>query len=460
MIAAAQASLRVALAQWAQAKVLWLPNVYLGASYDRHDGGAEGNSGVLTIDGKNQLLAGAGLTAVFATTDAIFAPLAARQVVRARQIDVQTARNDALLAVAEAYFNVQQARGRLAGARDGVAKATDLGRTVKALSKDLAPAIEVNRVLTELAEIREAEAMARQVWEEASADLTRELRLNPAAVVTPLEPPFIQVTLFSPRLPVDDLIPIGLTNRPELAAQQALVQAALIRIRQEKLRPLIPSIVLTGDNGRAAPGGYLIGGLYASDTNQQSNPLTGREDVSLQVLWELRNMGLGNRAAVQLQKAERDRALIELFRIQDRVAAEVARAHAQVVGAATRVNRAQTGLQEAQVTFAGNLKGLSQTTRFGDILNLAIRPQEAVAALRMLLQAYDNYFISVNEYNRAQFRLYRALGYPGGILACESPTGDIVPVDTSRPPQMAPVCAPPPCQCNGTETCKPSPLAH
>ena len=216
---------------------------------------------MLTIDGKNQLLAGAGLTAVFATTDAIFAPLAAAAGGAARQIDVQTARNDALLAVAEAYFNVQQARGRLAGARDGVAKATDLGRTVKALSKDLAPAIEVNRVLTELAEIREAEAMARQVWEEASADLTRELRLNPAAVVTPLEPPFIQVTLFSPRLPVDDLIPIGLTNRPELAAQQALVQAALIRIRQEKLRPLIPSIVLTGDNGRAAPGGYLIGGL-------------------------------------------------------------------------------------------------------------------------------------------------------------------------------------------------------
>ena len=95
------------------------------------------------------------------------------------------------------------------------------------------------------------------------------------------------------------------------------------------------------------------------------------------------------------------------------MAAEVARAHAQVVGAATRVNRRQTGLQEAQVTFAGNLKGLSQTTRFGDILNLAIRPQEAVAALRMLLQAYDNYFISVNEYNRAQFRLYGGSGLSG-----------------------------------------------
>ena len=64
----------------------------------------------------------------------------------------------------------------------------------------------------------------------------------------------------------------------------------------------------------------------------------------------------------------------------------------------------------------------------------------------MLLQAYDNYSISVHEYNRAQFRLYRALGFPACLLACENPTGEIVPVDMSRPPQMAPVCAPPPCR--------------
>ena len=70
-----------------------------------------------------------------------------------------------------------------------------------------------------------------------------------------------------------------------------------------------------------------------------------------------------------------------------------------------------------------------------------------MAALQQLARAYDNYFTSVNDYNRAQFRLYRALGYPAGILACERSPGEIKPVDTTRPPQMAPVCAPEPCQC-------------
>ena len=97
-------------------------------------------------------MAGGGVTAVVSTADAIFAPLALRQVVRSRTIDVQTARNDALLSVAEAYFNVQQARGQLAGAADAVAKARDLERTVQKLGKDLVAPIEVDRVRTELAD--------------------------------------------------------------------------------------------------------------------------------------------------------------------------------------------------------------------------------------------------------------------------------------------------------------------
>jgi hypothetical protein len=62
-----------------------------------------------------------------------------------------------------------------------------------------------------------------------------------------------------------------------------------------------------------------------------------------------------------------------------------------------------------------------------------------------LQQAYLNYYTSTNDYNRAEFRLYRALGYPAQKLACGDSLGPAVPVDPSRPPQMAPVHAPEPC---------------
>jgi outer membrane protein TolC len=318
-------------------------------------------------------------------------------------------------------------------------------RTVAALGTSLVPPVETERARTPLADAEQQAALALEQWRITSADLTRALRLMPTAVIDPLEPPALQVTLIPPHQNVDALVPIGLTNRPELASQQALVQATLARIRQERLRPLMPSIVLGGDGAPAAPGGYLMGGVFGSDVSGSGNPWTGRNDVNVQLLWELRNLGFGNRALVRERQAEQERAVIESFRIQDRVAAEVAQAHAMIESAAFRVTKAEIGLKEAQINFAGNLKGMSETTRFGDLLTLVNRPQEVVSSLQQLARAYDNYFLSINDYNRAQFRMFRALGYPSEILSCQRTPGEVLPIDTNRLPQMPPVCAPQAC---------------
>ena len=107
------------------------------------------------------------------------------------------------------------------------------------------------------------------------------------------------------------------------------------------------------------------------------------------------------------------------------MAAEVVQAHAQLQSAAARDAQAEDGPEGSADDFAGNLKGMSETTRFGDLLVLVNRPQEVVAALQQLARAYDNYFVSVNDYNRAQFRLYRALGYPAGDAGLRAIAGAV-----------------------------------
>jgi outer membrane protein TolC len=385
------------------------------------------------------------LTAKFATTDAWFAPLAARQVLRSRQLDVQTARNDVLLAAAEAYFNVQQARGRLAAAQDVVDKNLALRKAVDLERLKQARPTDLHRALAQLANFEDAIASTREQWRLASADLAQVLRLDPTATVVPLEPPSLRVTLISPEEPVDTLIPIGLTSRPELASQQALVQAALVRIRQERMRPLIPSLILEGGPGSVGPGGTLMGGIFASGAAGAGNPSVGRDDVSVGLVWQMENLGFGNRALVRKRQAERQQLLVELFRIQDLVAADIARAHPQVESAMTRLTTAERGVKEARLAYEGSLAHLDEVDKVGDVIVQIRRAFEVIDALRALSQAYDTYFVSVGDYNRAQFRLYRALGYPAGILACERMPGPILPVDTTRPPQMAPVCAPDAC---------------
>jgi outer membrane protein TolC len=440
VIAAAQASEQVAAAQLQKARALWLPSFNVGAGYYRHDGATQGQSGNFYINSKDQFFAGAGLTAHFDTADAIFAPLAARQVLRAREIDVQTARNDSLLAVAEAYFNVQQARGRIAGTADTVAKGLAIFKAIDFERIAAARATDLHRLRTLRADFDGTIESAREQWTTASADLTQVLRLDPAAIVVPVEPPHLRVTLIAPHELVDNLIPIGLTNRPELASQQALVQAALQRIRQERLRPLVPSVILEGAPGPAGPGSYLQEGVFASGVHGAGNPTVGRDDVSVGLVWELKNLGFGNRALVRERRAEQQQLLVELFRVQDLVAAEIARAHGQLRSAAARVAIAEQGLEEARLAYEGSVQEVGKVERKGDVAIVVRRVFEVIDALRSLSKAYDAYFAAANDYNRAEFRLYRALGYPADILACQRSPGPIMPVDASRPSQMAPVC--------------------
>jgi hypothetical protein len=140
---------------------------------------------------------------------------------------------------------------------------------------------------------------------------------------------------------------------------------------------------------------------------------------------------------VHERQGEQRQAMVELFRIQDQVAAEVAQAYAQAEAAEARIKQAEYGLAAAEISFDGNLKGLSETVRAGDQLQLVIRPQEVTAALLQLQQAYNNYYTSINDYNRAEFRLYHALGYPAQRLTHSPEWGDPQPVDCARPPQMA-----------------------
>jgi outer membrane protein TolC len=430
-IALASQRIRVAAAQLERADVLWLPTLYVGGDYSRHDGRVQDVAGNIADTSKQSLMFGAGPSAVFAIADAIFEPLAQRQNVQARQASLQTAYNDTLLAVAEAYFNVQQARGQLAAAEDVVHRTEDLvGRTAKLVG--LVPALEVVRVRTVLSRSRIEVTAARERWRLASAELARLLRLEPTALFQPLEPPHLQVTLIPIDRPVDDLIPIALSYRPELATQQALVQATLLRLRQERMRPLIPSVLIRGFSTPVT--GTLAAGVFGGGLNNSMNNFGARGDWDLQLLWEFKSLGLGNLALMKERRAENQLALLELFRTEDLVAREVVQAHAQGQSAAMRLTEATAGLKDAVDSVEKNLEGL-KPRRQGDVWKFTVRPQEAVAAVQVLAQAYNDYYTAVADYDRAQFRLYRALGHPAQALAADEP-------GCTSPPPEGPMPAP------------------
>jgi outer membrane protein TolC len=421
-IAIASERIHLAAAQLQRARVLWLPTIVGGVDYFRHDGRIQDTPGAISDTDKSTFMAGVGPTTVFYLTDALFGPLAAKQLVSSREANLQAVNNDTMLAVAEAYLNVQQARGELGGALDSSRRAEELVGRAEKLAPGLVLPVEAVRARTELSHRRQAAVSATERWHVASAELSRILRLDPSCVVSPLEPPDIQVTLVCLDQPVSELVPLALTHRPELAAQQALVQQTIQLLRQEKFRPLLPSILLRG--AATNPAGTLAAGTFGGGRDSFVGNFGARNSVDIMALWELQNLGFGNCARVRERRSEKELAHLELIRIQDRVAAEVAAAHAQAVSAAARIGEAEIGLKYAVESVDRNFEGLSQTKRLGgNVLILVIRPQEVVAAIQALAQAYVDYYTAIADYNRAQFRLYRALGHPAQQLACEGQTG-------------------------------------
>ena len=265
----------------------------------------------------------------------------------------------------------------------------------------------------------------------SSAELARVLRMDPAAVFEPAEPATLPVTVIDPSCGPDELIPVALNSRPELAAHQAFVRATLARLKQEKLRPLVPSLAVRSVSTN--PSGSLGYGAFGGGPGGALRNFDGRFDIDVQLLWEFSAIGLGNRARVMERRAEHEAAALDLFRTQDRIAAEVVARFAETRAAAQRLNDAEPALKEAIELVRKTTDGLGQTRRLGDSLVLVVRPQEAVAALQAFAQANADFFAAVADYNRAQFRLYRALGHPAQCLAPAVAVPSAPPVVPSAP---------------------------
>jgi outer membrane protein TolC len=442
VVAAAQASVWVAEADLTRAKLLWIPTLNIGFDYIRHDGGGpDFNKGIMTAPSVNFFYGGAGLTGTISTTDAIFQPLVQRQVLNAANWDIQSAKNDAALQTADAYFAVHQYRGTYSGALYCVERGRELVDRITNLSREFVPKVEIDRARNLLADLEQQSVSARQEWRVSSANLTQVLRLDPRAVIVPLEHDHTQITIVDPGRSLDDLMPVALTNRPELASKQAMVQATIEQIRREKWRPLTPAILI---NGFQTPFEMLQAGLFGIGPNSSLNQWRGRVDLSYQPLWQLEAFGIGNMARVKAERGHQSQAIIEMFKTQDAVVADVTRAQARVQSAAARVLQADRAMRSGIITFNGNYEGLQQTTRLGDVLVLVNRPQEAVFALMLLKIAFNEYFTTVAEYNKAQFELFHALGYPAREVTALNTPGDVKPVNTARPAFLPPVGNGPP----------------
>lgn len=405
-VAFARERVREAYANLQTANSLWLPSIRSGFNYNKHEGKIQDVAGTIIDTSRGSLYTGLGAQAVGASSpavpgiymnfhvrDALFNPRIAERALAAQRRANEADVNDVLLETSLAYLDLLEAAQTKAVADDTTAHAEKLSELTSSFAKaGQGLDADSDRAKTELAARRVESQRGIENVRVASSRLCRLLSQDQSQTLLPVEPELTPIEMVDITPGMADLIGIGLSNRPELAESQLLVAAAIERLRREKAAPLVPRVLLGvsyGGNG---------GGL-GSDISRFGD----RFDGDVAAYWEIRNLGLGEQANRNGAGARVRQAVFQRVQVMDQVAAEIAEAYAQVEIRKGQIETARAGIEAAQLSYARNSERIE---------NAQGLPIETLQSIQALDQARRLYIRTVADYNRAQFRMHRALGWP------------------------------------------------
>jgi outer membrane protein TolC len=404
-VAFARERINEAYAQHARAEALWLPSIRAGANWNKHEGRIQDVEGRVFSTSRGSYFGGFGANAVgagsptipgimasFHLTDAIHQPTITGHAAASRQYSATVAEQDVLLLTATAYLELLRANQELAIARDieqFAQKLTDLTKAYADTGQGLAA--DHDRARTELTVRRNELVRAEEGVQVASARLAQLLHIDPSVELLPTETTVAPLSLTDANGSLPELVATGLSHRAEICEQRQLVAEACARLKREQHAPLLPSVLLGVSYGGFGGG---LGDNFRSPGN--------RLDADAIAFWEIRNLGLGEKAARDEANSRVNQARWREIATLDRIAREVVEAHTQVAARQRQLAVAEEGVQAATSSFERNSER---------IRNAQGLPLETLQSLQALAQSRREYLRTINDYNVAQFQLQRAIGW-------------------------------------------------
>jgi outer membrane protein TolC len=302
---------------------------------------------------------------------------------------------------------------------------------------------DADRAQADSLALRYEEQQAQEDVAVASAELAALLNLDPSTRLNTADVPIQLVIFVDPKMPLPKLLEIATRNRPELMAAAAAIRASQTRVRQEKIRPLLPTIwagfsaddfgggtvASTSGNVFNPHGEPSPGGAPSRETGGRTVPsfgrITGRTDVDFLAIWTLRNAGFGNFALIRERRAQLGVAEAERVRLLNLVAEEVSEAYNRSAAQFQSIEIERRRVQAATDGFQRDLTRI----RAGQG-----RPIEVLNQAKRLASARQQLLEALIAFDRAQFELFVALGQPPTLAVEEDkppppppPEGEMLP---------------------------------
>ncbi len=398
-VAIAREKLNEAFAQQDIAALAWLPDLWVGASYYRHEGGIQNEDGSLTHSSFGSLFGGAEIHGRFNLQDAVFQKVDAERKVWQQKGELSKLTSENLLEAATTYVDLLAARAGEAILLRQQSLLEDLLKQATSLA-DVDPGVkvEVSRIRSELEGQQQLMSKLRSGARNAVAKLLYLLGLDPSAELVVMDRQLLAFTLVDTTGPVERLVEQALTSGPGVREMEGLLNLIHgANAKAQGLGMLMPTIDLR-----------LAEGIFGTGPGASST-WDNRFDVILQARWNLTPFATA-RDRRRVMQSKMEQMHLTYKDLRGKLTMGVQEAYETV-----NSGHEQMGYGERQIKEATDAYDLSKI-RLKNYRLKGATPSEVLAAIRTLGGAQLTYLQAVRELNKAQLRLVVLLGV--GSEAC------------------------------------------
>ncbi len=369
----------------------WLPNITVGPSFYRHEGGIQDFQGNLVQSSYGSLFGGVEVRGKFDWKELTFRKVESERQLIQRRGELVQLTSEQLLDAAGAYIDLLTAQTAVALSTASAKQLADVADQARKLADvDAGLRVEVVRIESELGAQRVLHRSFQERVQSARLRLLYLLGLDADCELAFLDE-ITMVKLVNDQQPPTQLVEQAMRNGPGIAELTQLV-AVMDRLHKDShsRSPLLPTLEVT-----MAEGAYGAG--PGSSTNWDN-----RFDVGVHLRWSL-NDAFGRRDQQRLLDSQREQVHLTYQELRAKLTLGVRQAleetkagHDQMQLAVKHIQSAEESYRLSDSRLRENIKGRS--------------PSEVLLAARSLFAARLSYLNAIRDYDKAQLRLFVLVG--------------------------------------------------
>ncbi|HYV36418.1 MAG TPA: TolC family protein [Gemmataceae bacterium] len=385
----AREKLQEAFANCDVAAKAWLPDLWVGAGWYRHEGGAANPDGTPIVASFGSMFAGAEVTGRLDLREAVYRKVDACRQLWQQKAEVSKLSNEALMEASTAYVDLLAARAAETVALQMQAHLEDLLKQAVSIAKQLPAAeVEVARVQTEFHGQQQLVRKFREASVAAGAKLIYLLGLDPASELAIMDRSLTAFTLINANVSGEELVAQAEQNGPAIRELEGLLQLVNeASANSQGLSQLMPVFDL-----RVAEGGF---GTGPGDQMTWDN----RFDLGMQMRWNLTEWA-SRRDRQRVTEARISQVNATYQDVRAKLTMGVQESREAVLSGRDQMDIGVKQLKHASDSYERSKFRLKEAPNIKDR-----SPSEVLLSIRALNAANLAYLMAIRDYDKAQLRL-------------------------------------------------------